>query len=956
MARESSDRSEARPERRLNSWKEIAGYLNCGVRTAQRWERTEGLPVRRHLHQTLASVYALTSEIDRWREQRSRRLLVPARHIDAADDRRGLVGRIAERSRLDEHWRRARDGYRQVVFVTGEIGIGKTALVESFLDSVNGDAVMIVGQCVEQYGAGEAYLPILDGLARLVRQPDGRAVAATLSRHASAWLTQIRDGVSRGEHPSHPPERAPTRTVRQLVDALEIASRDSPLIIFLDDLHWSDWSTAEFVERLARRADPARILVIGTYRPDELIYKDHPLLRIQHELHVHRLCHHIDMPRFAEAEVASFLETYGIWPDLPGVARQLHHWTGGNPLFLGVVVDQLINGGRIAVQGSTYQLEGNLDPTATSVPPTLHDIVKDRVRRLTSTERRLLEAASVAGPVFTAALLAAAVDWEVGECARVRESLADRQQLIRRQSHDPLSPIVGSAYAFLHSLYETVLYESLSPSTRARLHGAIGDWLERASSAYPDAIAAELAMHFERAGDFARAVTHYQRGAVTALNRSADHEAYRCAVRALDHLQHLPPGADRDRLELGIRITICAAVSGGSTMNDRRVQNAYAEALHMSERVADDASLVPALLGIQRFEFTRGNVETGRQVSDRALAIARTTSDSNLLAQVLQHLATVECAAGLIEDAHRHAGEAIDALGHAPPSADVLATSGFGPVVAAMTVRSWTAWYLGYPEEALRVAHAAIARAGQLQHPQTLAFARAWLAVTLELCGEPDSAAWAESAIDSGRRFELPMVTFFAEAALGWIQGRRGDAGGAELIRRSLAFQSGAGIEVWRPLSNSWLAEILIVAGAADEALAAADAGLEVVGRCGIRQFAVELHGVRALALWLAARNGAGVASAPIIAAAEAALDESRRVAREQRARSLELRAALRRVRIATTRSADTAAHAELARIYAAFSEGFNTPDLREARSLLDRESAKRDENQPTPGTDLVNK
>jgi len=956
MARESSDRSEVRPDRRLNSWKEIAAYLNCGVRTAQRWERTEGLPVLRHRHRTLASVYALTSEIDRWREERSRQPFVPAHIVDAADDRRGLVGRIAELTRLKEHWRRARDGYRQLVFVTGEIGIGKTALVQSFLDSLNGDAVMIVGQCVEQYGAGEAYLPVLDGLARLVRQPDSRGAVATLSRHASAWLTEIPDGVSRDDATRHTQEGAPTRTVRQLVDALEILSRDRPLIIFLDDLHWSDWSTAELIERLARRADAARILVIGTYRPDELIYKDHPLLRIQHELHVHRLCDHIDMPRFAEAEVASFLATYGNWNDLPGVARQLHHWTEGNPLFLGVVVDHLINVGRIAVQGSTYQLEGNLDPTGTSIPPTLHDIVKDRIRRLTSTERRLLEAASVAGPLFTAALLAAAVDGEIGECERVLESLADRQQLIRRQSPDQLSPLVGSAYAFLHSLYETVLYQSLSPSTRGRLHGAIGDWLERASGAYPDAIAAELAMHFERAGDFTRAVAHYQRGALTALNRSADHEAHRCAVRALEHLKHLPPGADRDRLELGIRITICAAVSGGSTMNDPRVQNAYAEALHMSERIADHASLVPALLGIQRFEFTRGNLETGRHVADRALAIARTTHDGSLLAQALQHLATVEFAAGLLEDAHRHAGEAIDAFGHAPPTADVLATSGFGPLVAAMTVRSWTAWHLGYPDEALRVAHAAIARAEQLQHPQTLAFAKAWLAVTLELCGEPESLAWAESAVDVGQRFEFPMVTFFAEAALGWIQGRRGDPGGVALIRRSLAFQSAAGIRVWTPLSHSWLAETLIVMGAADEALAAADEGLEAVRRNGIRQFAAELHGVRALALSLAARQAADTAAAPIMAAADAALDESRQIAREQRARSIELRAALRRVRIATAPETIAAAYEELARIYSAFSEGLNTRDLRDATSLLAKAPAKHGGNEATSRTEFVNR
>src|SRR4051794_26440788 len=169
---------------RLSSWKEIAVYLNCGVRTVQRWEQIEGLPIRRHVHKTHATVHAYTAELDNWRERRTD--VTPRENAADAAPRakHGFVGRAAELTRLHEHMRCALGGTTQVVFVAGEMGIGKTALVRAFLDDIRSDALLIEGHCVQQYGAGEPYLPIIEGLTRVLRGRADHAVTQAFMRFA----------------------------------------------------------------------------------------------------------------------------------------------------------------------------------------------------------------------------------------------------------------------------------------------------------------------------------------------------------------------------------------------------------------------------------------------------------------------------------------------------------------------------------------------------------------------------------------------------------------------------------------------------------------------------------------------------------------------------------------------------------------------------------------------------
>ncbi len=249
-----------------------------------------------------------------------------------------LVGRDAELQQLHRWLTKALKGERQVVFVTGEPGIGKTALVDTFLTAVgvgNGEQenqkakgkrqkakietdprpLMPVawigrGQCIEHYGAGEAYLPVLEALGRLCREADGQEVIALLRHQAPTWLVQMPALVSPAEMEDLQRRTAGVtreRMLRELAEALEVLTADRTLILRLEDLHWSDVSTLDWLAAVARRQERARLLIVGTYRPVEILTRDHPLKEIEQELHLHGQCEELMLDFLTEEHVTEYL-------------------------------------------------------------------------------------------------------------------------------------------------------------------------------------------------------------------------------------------------------------------------------------------------------------------------------------------------------------------------------------------------------------------------------------------------------------------------------------------------------------------------------------------------------------------------------------------------------------------------------------------------------------------------
>jgi len=928
--------SEGRSNVRLNSWKELAVYLQCGVRTVQRWEKTEGLPIHRHLHQTQGTIYAFTAEIDEWRRNRARPTDAaeePGQH--ASVNLRPIVGRVSELSRLQSYWSTALAGTRQVVFVSGTIGVGKTALVRTFLEHLD-PSWIIQGDAVEPFGTVEPYLPVLEGIARLVRSSRNQRPVGILAKYAPSWVIHIPDFPGLHSIAAESKPDRPDRMVREIIDAVESLSHDKPVVLFLEDLHWADRSTIEFVERLARRPDRARILVIGTHRFEEWTDQPPPLIRARHDLRAHGLCHQLAVPPFSPEEVVEHLKRRGAWADIYSVAQQFHQWTAGVPLFLNILVDDLVETGRLTQVDGAWRLSVSADQNAPPIAPTIRVLIESSLGRLTSDEQRVLEAASASGQAFFDAVVAAAMRVDLRQVEPMFESLAERYQFIKRESSDEtLGSVVTAKYSFLHSLYQHVIYNRLSPSSRADFHREMGQFLESVYCSGRSDLAPELAMHFERSRDFQRAALYFEAAAAMALERGASHEALISAQRALDQLANLPECQERLHHELNLRLKICAALSNLSTMADPQVQHAYGEALKLCERLDDHTQTIPALLGIGRFHTVRGHVETGRQIGERALGISRGTGDPVFRAQALQHLSVTCCLSGRFAEAHAYAREAVETSSGI--FSDALLTSGFHPGPAALTIQGWVSWIMGYPDQAQNSALGAVALATKLSHPQTLAYTYVYAAMTLEMCGSRDqSLSWAETALTLGKQNELVFAMIFAEGVLGWILGRRGSQEGADSLARSIELQSSVGVNLWIPQMDAWLAENLLRTGNLTDAAMAVDQGLKVARQFGITANDAELLGLRAEVLAAFARDPIVAASLGVHAGRpEELARQSYSIAVAQEAKSLQLRAVVRLLRLATTSTRADEAYNLLSDTYTSFSEGFDTPDLLEARGLL---------------------
>ena len=264
-----------------------------------------------------------------------------------------VVGREDELARLQSWYSQ---GQRRVVFVTGEAGIGKTTVVQTFLNSVQQEGTARVGrgQCIEQYGGGEPYMPVLEALSRLGREPGGERVIEVLNRSAPTWLAQMPELLA-------PEERArlqgqnqgvtQQRMLREMAQALEALAAEAPLVLLLEDLHWSDFSTLELISAIARRSEAARLLIVGTYRSVEMLAHDHPLRTMKQELEMHRYCEELRLKLLSEEEVAglpreTLFQQRSRQSD--SLAAAIHERTDGNPLFMINVVDYLVDAGLLA--------------------------------------------------------------------------------------------------------------------------------------------------------------------------------------------------------------------------------------------------------------------------------------------------------------------------------------------------------------------------------------------------------------------------------------------------------------------------------------------------------------------------------------------------------------------------------------------------------------------------------
>jgi predicted ATPase len=289
------------------------------------------------------------------------------------------------------------------------------------------------------------------------------------------------------------------RMLRELAEALEVLTAEHPLVLVLEDLHWSDLSTADLLTAVAQRREAARLLVLGSYRPADVVISGHPLKAVKQELQLHRQCTELPLTFLSVSDVTQYLAgrfpQHQFPPELVGL---LHRHTEGNPLFLVTTVEDLVARQVIGEQDGQWQLHDSLEQVTLGVPVTIQQMIGRHFERLSAEEQHVLEAAGVAGESFSAAAVAAGLEAESDRVEAWCEGLARREQFLQAQELVtwPDGTIAGR-YRFVHALYQQVMYERIGAARRVQLHWRIGERLETGYGERVNEIAAELAVHFE---------------------------------------------------------------------------------------------------------------------------------------------------------------------------------------------------------------------------------------------------------------------------------------------------------------------------------------------------------------------------------------------------------------------------------------------------------------------------
>jgi DNA-binding winged helix-turn-helix (wHTH) protein/predicted ATPase len=877
-----------------------------------------------------------------------------------------LVGREAEFARLHERLARALAGQRQLVFVTGEPGIGKTAFVEAFLAQIgDGDALRIGrGQCVEQYGTGEAYLPVLEALGRLGREAGGEQLVHILRQQAPTWLAQL-PGLLTDLDLEAVRRRAQgatrDRMLRELVEALDALTLDAPLVLLLEDLHWSDSATIDLLAMLARRREASRLLVLGTYRPADVAGTAHPLRRAKQELQLHGYCDEVPLEFLSVAAVSQYLAWRFPGHRLPsGLARVLHRNTDGNPLFLVNTIEYLMARGQLVEIDGQWALSGPLEAVALGTPRTLWQMVEKQVDRLSADKQAMLAVAGVAGVEFSAAVaIAGGIDLHDGEerCA----ALARSGQFLRATgvTEWPDGTVAGR-YAFIHELYQQVLYARISIGERASLHLRTGESLERGYGQRAGEIAGELAMHFEHGRDFERAVRYRRQAGENALRQHAYREAADHATRALELLRAFPDSPERMQRELTLQVMLGSALTMTQGYAAPDVARTYARVRELCEQAEDGVQLCPVLLGLGRFHNIRGEVQIARDVGTRLLTVAEATHDGAMRLAAHNALGIMAFYAGQFDAALVHLGRGMqlyDPQQHSPDRSPAFRV-GQDPGVSCQVYAAWTLQLLGYPARAAAGMRDALALARSLDHPFSMAYACHFAAGFHQCRSERDAVQELEDqafAYSTEHGFRLfPMMGAIHR---GWVLSRQGRGKeGLTLVREGLAASRAIGMELRRPAFLALLAEVCKEIERPNEGLAAVAEALAAGEQTGQHYWDAELHRWKGM-LTLEAETGSGrgagkrrghddrsdvddlesAASGALVERdAESCFLRAIEIARRQGAKSLELRAALSLSRLWAKRGKARDGHALLSDVFHWFTEGFDTADLNEAKVLLE--------------------
>jgi predicted ATPase len=906
-----------------------------------------------------------------------------------------FVARERELGQLDDRLRSALAGQGQVCFVTGEAGSGKTTLVTEFARRAQDrheKLIVTVGQADAETGAGDPYLPFREVLGQLTGDVEAKLGQGAITQENASRLRRIlalsgealvecgadligvfvpgaalvmRAGMfvagkagwlEKLERLEQPPRGSTvpsgggleqSHILEQYVDVLRTLAQKQPLLLLLDDLQWADSASLGLLFRLGRRISDCRILIVGTYRPEEVALgragERHPLQKVLAEFKRYFGDIRIDLDLAQEAEGRQFVDA--LLDTEPNRLNQefreaMHHHTEGHPLFTVELLRHMQERGDLVQdERGRWIADSSLDWGL--LPTRVEGIIEERIGRLDEELREALAVASVEGEDFTAQVVARVQAMSERDLVRRLTRELDRQhRLVQEQGIVRVGGQRLSLYRFRHNLFQSYLYDDLGPTERELLHEDVGNALEALYGEQADEIVVQLAWHFEKAGVREKAGHYLRRAGEQARRQYAYEEAVAYLSRALELLETLPETPERARRELDLQITLGVPLVHTRGHAAAEVEVAYARAQELCVRVGDTSQHFQVLLGLRRYHFIRGELQMASVLGEQLLAVAQRLRDPVYVSRAHMMHGEILYWLGEFAQAREHC-EAGIALYDPQQRRSHLFLYGNDPGVVCRLMGALALWHLGYPDQALAMSQEALDQALALSYPYTLAFAHYFHAVLHQLGREVRAV---QERVQEVLRVseERGFALFLACGTIlrGWalVQGRLEPLEGQSVsgqvqveegigqICEGIAALRAIGAAVTLPSSLASLANAYVQVGKIEKALDLMDEALGLVDENGERCWEAELHRLKGELLLMVEDQ----------AEAEACFQRALDIARRQRAKSWELRAAISLSRLWYRQDKRAEARALLQGIYGWFSEGFGTADVVEARGLLD--------------------
>jgi len=827
-----------------------------------------------------------------------------------------LVGREHEIALLLDRWRQAKEGDGQVVFLSGEAGIGKSRITESLWEhSAADDPVRLLYQCSPHY-INTALHPVIEQLERAARFEVEDTSEIKLNKLEALLKQGVKDVGNLAtllapllsisiEGRYAPLEMTPARQKEQALEALvswlEGLSRQRPVLLIFEDIHWADPTSLELLELTLDRAQNIRVLVMLTYRPEFTP----PWGGYTHVTS-------LTLNRFTRSLASTMVAKVTGGKPLPeDLLEQIVEKTDGVPLFVEELTKSILESGQL---------------TGAGIPATLHDSLMARLDRLGAV-KEVAQTASAIGREFSFGLLVIVSPLSISALHDALNQLVDAELVFRRTRSQE------EAYIFKHALVRDAAYQSLLKSTRRQLHGRIAEALE---SRFPEIVKAQpelLAHHFTEAGHAEAAVKYWLQAGRTAAKRAANQEAIGHLTQGLSVLLELPESTARSRRELDFQLELCGPYLTIKGWGGEETAETYSRARELCTLLGETEQLPPVLYGEYMRELSNGRLRAARETATELLGFGERHHDANAILQGHRILGWCALYLGEFSDSQTRIDKALR-LYDPERHGELKLRYAHDTRVAGLCARTILQCIFGQLDQAGATTKAAINYAHSIDHAPSLAYALLF-AGALPAALQDDhrrAAEFAEELLHLSDRLDSALWLGYGRVFAGWSAAvLKPCENGVDLLLQGLETLEATALNPWKPLFLTFLAEAYVARGEADQALHLLENALQLIARTDEQMWEAGVHIV--LGKTLLAQDAQNQNKA------EASLQRAIRVAQHQGAKSLELRAATSIARLWQSQGKRCEARDLLTPIYGWFTEGFDAVDLKEAKAVLDQSS-----------------